>query len=95
MHTNVITALDFDGVLCDSAVETSITGWKAACHLWDDMPAAPNQSMIDRFRQVRPIIETGYESILAMRLLHEGDGVESILQRWSLLRRAMLERPGI
>ena len=30
MNNSIIYALDFDGVICDSAVETAITGWKAA-----------------------------------------------------------------
>jgi phosphoglycolate phosphatase-like HAD superfamily hydrolase len=78
MNTPIIYALDFDGVICDSAVETAITGWKAAGSLWVDMPKMIPQVMIDRFRQVRPIIETGYEAILAMRLLYLEESVEAI-----------------
>src|SRR5690606_14288387 len=40
--------------------------------IWDDMPKAmPDQIMKD-FRQIRPIMETGYEAILICRLLFEG-----------------------
>jgi len=38
MPTHLFYALDFDGVICDSAVETGITGWKSACTLWQGMP---------------------------------------------------------
>jgi len=65
-------ALDFDGVICDSAIETGITGWKVAQHIWRDMPAHPAEKMINLFRQVRPVMETGYEAVLIMRLLYEG-----------------------
>lgn len=65
-------ALDFDGVICDSALETGLSGWQVACHIWEEMPQQmPEQIMAD-FRQVRPIMETGFEAILICRLLFEG-----------------------
>ena len=78
MNNSIIYALDFDGVICDSAVETAITGWKAAGSIWDDMPKDVPQVKIDQFRSIRPNIETGYEAILAMRLLYLGETIESI-----------------
>lgn len=78
MNDNTLYALDFDGVICDSAVETAITGWKAARQIWPDMSGEVPKDLIERFRQVRPIIETGYEAILAMRLLFLGETVEAI-----------------
>jgi phosphoglycolate phosphatase-like HAD superfamily hydrolase len=72
-------ALDFDGVICDSAVETGITGWKVAHQIWQDMPSLPSQEVIDLFRQVRPIMKTGYEAILIMRLLSEGVSPRQLL----------------
>jgi len=78
MNQSIIYALDFDGVICDSAVETGMTGWKAACTLWNDMPTVLPQGIIEQFRQVRPIIETGYEAILAMRLLYLNESVDSL-----------------
>jgi phosphoglycolate phosphatase-like HAD superfamily hydrolase len=78
MNNSIIYALDFDGVICDSALETAITGWKAAGSLWEDMPETAPQAMIDQFRLIRPNLETGYEAILAMRLLYLGETAESI-----------------
>jgi phosphoglycolate phosphatase-like HAD superfamily hydrolase len=78
MNNSIIYALDFDGVICDSAVETAITGWKAAGSIWEDMPKVAHQAMIDQFRLIRPNMETGYEAILAMRLLCLGETIESI-----------------
>ncbi len=91
MDNPIIYALDFDGVICDSAVETAITGWKAATSIWDDMPKVVPQTMIDRFRVIRPIIETGYEAILAMRLLHLGESVEDIYNDYARKIQALLE----
>jgi len=78
MNNPIIYALDFDGVICDSAVETAITGWKAAGTIWKDMPEAVPPAKIDQFRLIRPMIETGYEAILAMRLLYLEESIEAI-----------------
>lgn len=95
MKHTMIYALDFDGVICDSAVETGMTGWKAAAQLWGDMDEAwPPQALIDRFRQVRPIIETGYEAILAIRMLHQGESVEAILSGFSDNKQALIDQAG-
>ena len=77
MNDSIIYALDFDGVICDSAGEIAITGWKAASRIWGDMPKAVPQAIIDRFRLVRPIIETSYETILAIRLLYLEETIEA------------------
>lgn len=90
MNNSIIYALDFDGVICDSAVETGITGWKAAGTIWSDMPKAVPQTMIDRFQLVRPVIETGYESILAMRLLYLENTVEAIYGDYGDKIRALI-----
>lgn len=75
-----ILALDFDGVICDSADEAALTGWRAAGRLWPrrfqgDAP----MEIIEGFRMVRPVMETGYESILLVRLLRDGLSVDKIL----------------
>lgn len=91
MNNSIIYALDFDGVICDSAVETAITGWKAATSIWSDMPKPVPQAMIDRFRVIRPIIETGYESILAMRLLYLDESVQDIYSDYTNKIKILLE----
>jgi len=79
MKQSSIYALDFDGVICDSAVETAITGWKAATFVWPDMAnTIPGEVHIEQFRLLRPHLETGYEAIIYMRLLQQGETVESI-----------------
>ena len=91
MNNSIIYALDFDGVICDSAMETAITGWKAAGSIWNDMPKAVPQALIDRFRLIRPNIETGYEAILAMRLLYMGETIESIESSYGDKIQALLK----
>ncbi len=82
----IIYAFDFDGVICDSAVETSITGWKVAKTIWQDMTSPhPSQRMITDFREIRPQLETGYEAILIMRLLHLGQSVSDLCANYTQL----------
>jgi phosphoglycolate phosphatase-like HAD superfamily hydrolase len=91
MNKTLIYALDFDGVICDSAVETAMTGWKAACTLWPDMPKTIQPDMIERFRVLRPIIETGYEAILVMRLLYLNESIEAVYSSYSDKIKTLLE----
>ena len=95
MKNDVIYALDFDGVICDSAIETGITGWKAASKLWTDMSAAlPPPELIDQFRFIRPIIETGYEAILVMRMLYKGENRDAILSGFVNKKQAIINKTG-
>ncbi len=80
-NNKLIYALDFDGVICDSAIETAITGWRAAQKIWQDIPASfPSNSLMNDFRRIRPLLETGYEAIIIIRLLYLQVRFESLLQ---------------
>ena len=94
MKKTVFYALDFDGVICDSAFETGMAGWKAAAHLWPDMQEMPD-GYIEQFRSVRPMLETGYEAILIMRLLFEGMQPEILLAAYAETIQALLTRENL
>lgn len=89
--TTPIFAFDFDGVLVDSAGETGQSGWLAAKTLWPSAswlksdPQAP-LDVLERFRQVRPCLETGWEAPLLVRVLADPawgqPSVEEILQNF-------------
>jgi phosphoglycolate phosphatase-like HAD superfamily hydrolase len=66
-------ALDFDGVLCDSAAETAASAWKCAWELWPELLTTQQipEEMTDRFLRVRPYLETGWQSVLMLRMLLE------------------------
>lgn len=90
-----VLALDFDGVLCDSVDETGVTGWRAGGTIWPDMAAAwPPTEVAARFRQARPVIETGYEAILLMRLLLDGERPEILLATYPALAPSVIARSG-
>jgi len=92
MSKTKLYALDFDGVICDSAIETGITGWKVASQLWPDMPEEAPADMIEMFRQVRPVMETGYEATLIMRKLFEHVSPETLLANFDLQVKAIIRR---
>ena len=75
-----ILALDFDGVICRSAEEACVSGWKAAARLWPDRfdGDAPAE-ILEGFERVRPVMEFGFHAILLVRLLRDGCSVEQIL----------------
>lgn len=93
MKQTRLYALDFDGVICDSAIETGVSGWKAGLQIWDDYSTQrPPSKIIEQFRQIRPVLETGYEAILIIRLLFEGNTVHNILDNYSnLLKKTIAE----
>ncbi len=78
MNSNTLYALDFDGVICHSAIETAGTSWKAAQTLWPDMQDEEiNESRIQELVKFRPCLEVGYEAPLIMRLLHQQTGLQA------------------
>jgi phosphoglycolate phosphatase-like HAD superfamily hydrolase len=90
-----LLALDFDGVLCDSAQETGLTGWKAAGTLWADMAAPmPPQALLDAYCRTRGVLETGYEAILMMRLLADGEDPEDLLETFPQRLQGVIARSG-
>lgn len=103
--TSLIYALDFDGVICDSARETSITALLSAKAKWPhlDLPSSPHadipESLINSLRRVRPVIETGFENVLLGRLVAETpandlvDGFEKpVLKNWADMREELMEK---
>jgi phosphoglycolate phosphatase-like HAD superfamily hydrolase len=93
--SNLLYALDFDGVICDSAIETAISGWKVARQLWTDMPEEPSAELIDGFRIVRPVMETGYEAVLIMRILFEKQDPYKFLAQYQSQFNHMIRRDEI
>jgi phosphoglycolate phosphatase-like HAD superfamily hydrolase len=74
-----LLALDFDGVICDSAAETAASAWRCATQVWPEdfpEPEAPAEA-ISAFCAVRPYLETGYQSILMLKMLQENLGPEA------------------
>ena len=93
---DVVFALDFDGVVCDSEPESSISGWKHGVDLWPEVfgPAdAEKGRVLDELRLVRPVVETGFENTLLARALLEKITVDDIAD-WGGLMPGLMERWG-
>ncbi|XP_026663639.2 uncharacterized protein LOC103715476 isoform X2 [Phoenix dactylifera] len=101
-------ALDFDGVLCDSCGESSLSAVKAAKIRWpslfDGVDSSLEEWIVDQMHILRPVVETGYENLLLVRLLLElqmpsirkssvADGltIEAILNNWSQLKPIIMK----
>lgn len=103
-----VYALDFDGVICDSCGESSLSAVKAAKVRWPSLfervDSAMEDWIVDQIHIVRPVVETGYENLLLVRLLlemripsirksltAEGLTVEGILEKWSDIKPVILK----
>ncbi|KAF8380208.1 hypothetical protein HHK36_027690 [Tetracentron sinense] len=103
-------ALDFDGVICDSCGESSLSAVKAAKLRWprlfDGVDSTIEAWIVDQMHIVRPVVETGYENLLLVRLLLEirvpsirkssvgvaaGLTIKEILENWSKLKPVIME----
>lgn len=88
-------ALDFDGVLCDSAGETAESAWRAGGAFFPDWAECPVPAdRVERFRHVRPALEIGFEAIPLMRLVDQGVPTERILANFATLRDEVIAEAG-
>jgi phosphoglycolate phosphatase-like HAD superfamily hydrolase len=86
-----VVALDFDGVLCDSARETGASAWRAGCSLWKAWEGDVPRAFIDRFVELRPLIETGFQTILLMKMIADGVGTTDIKARFGECCQAIID----
>ena len=87
-----VFALDFDGVVCDSARETALSAWLTGRHIWPRWGRSePSEALIQAFRRVRPVLHTGYEAVVLLRLLDRGVPEEKILSDHVRFREWLLE----
>ncbi|TKV96065.1 hypothetical protein SEVIR_9G405200v4 [Setaria viridis] len=101
-------ALDFDGVLCDSCGESSLSAVKAAKVRWPwvfaKVDSAMEEWIVEQMYTLRPVVETGYENLLLVRLLVEiqipsvrkssvadGLSIQEILENWFKLKPILMD----
>ena len=77
-----ILALDFDGVLLNGLREYFETAWRAYRQIWSESEERPPEGIADRFYQLRPVIETGWEMPLLVRALQVGESDVRIIAEW-------------
>ena len=99
-RANGDVCFDFDGVVCDSVGESSLSAWKHGEELWPDVfdadaTRAEKERVLDGLRAVRPVVETGYENTTLARALLErlpGYSIEEILNDWDGLSGALMDK---
>jgi phosphoglycolate phosphatase-like HAD superfamily hydrolase len=90
-----VFALDFDGVLCDSATEMAVSAWRAGSQIWPDWHGQePPDTSLERFRKLRPLLETGYQAILLMGLIQRETSDEVISDHFPIMSERLLEEIG-
>jgi phosphoglycolate phosphatase-like HAD superfamily hydrolase len=87
-----VFVLDFDGVLCDSAAETAVTAWRAGQSIWPHWQGGePPAEYRQRFIKLRPVVETGYQTIPLMGLITKGLDDERIASHFHELCDELLQ----
>ena len=86
-----ILALDFDGVLCDGMAEYFESSRRACARVWPDTPKLGDDVFPD-FRELRPVIKTGWEMPVLLRALGSGIPKARLHADWDAARDELLAR---
>lgn len=81
-----ILALDFDGVICNGLKEYFQTTWQAYQQIWQGEIEKPPSHYEQRFYELRPVIESGWEMPILLRALVIEVSQKTILRDWSVVR---------
>ncbi len=89
MQRKSILALDFDGVICDGIEEYLDSSWQVYCQIWKVDGDRPQHLDAD-FRQLRPLIEYGWEMPLLVWAIANSIPTASITTAWSTVVQDIL-----
>ncbi|PSB58867.1 HAD family hydrolase [Chamaesiphon polymorphus] len=90
MNAARILALDFDGVLCDGMAEYWQTAWRTYTQVWQLDRLEPSPGVAEKFRELRPLIEVGWEMPVLIRALTLGISTDRMLSSWQRIRDRIL-----
>jgi len=80
-----ILVSDFDGVICDGLREYFYSSKLVFQEIWHDTSVNLDDYQKD-FNLLRPVVETGWEMPLLLRVLSWGELPENILENWLKIR---------
>ena len=86
-----ILALDFDGVICDGLIEYFEVAWRTYCQIWSPATQTPPDDLASKFYRLRPVIETGWEMPVLIKVLIEGIPEAKILQEWGTITQQLVQ----
>lgn len=87
-----ILALDFDGVICNGLREYFQCSQKIYQKIWSDFP---EQNLAEKFYQLRPVIEHGWEMPVLLRALILKYSAQDILNNWLEIRDQIVKSEGL
>src|SRR5262249_7268657 len=83
-----ILALDFDGVLCEGIRDYSETSRRTHAAVWP-AEGLPDADAFAAFKELRPVIETGWEMPVLLRAIARGRARATIASAWPATRDAL------
>jgi phosphoglycolate phosphatase-like HAD superfamily hydrolase len=86
MNAARILALDFDGTICDGMAEYWQTAWRTYTQVWQLDRIEPPAGMAEKFRELRPLIEVGWEMPVLIRAIGLGISTDRMLSSWQRIR---------
>lgn len=89
-----ILALDFDGTLCDGMAEYWQTAWQTYQRIWNSQRSIPTVKLESQFRQLRPLIEVGWEMPIIIAALIAGEPIDKLETSWPQTRDRLLVTSG-
>ncbi len=90
MNAARILALDFDGVICDGMAEYWQTAWRTYTQVWQLERLEPSPGVAEKFRELRPLIEVGWEMPVLIRALTLGISTDRMHSSWQRIRDRIL-----
>ena len=86
MNAARILALDFDGTICDGTAEYWQTSWRTYTQVWQLDRIEPSPGVAEKFRELRPLIEVGWEMPVLIRAIGLGISTERMQSSWQRIR---------
>lgn len=86
-----ILVTDFDGVICDGLREYFYSSKLVYQKIWHDRTSIELDSLQSQFNFLRPVIETGWEMPLLLRVLTWGETAENILENWHNIKEKAIK----
>lgn len=85
-----ILAVDFDGVICDTAHETLASTWQVYREIWNGSGDGPSPEVAAAFHRMRPTLEIGWEAPVLLRAILEGVPEATLLRGFQTTCRSRI-----
>lgn len=89
-----ILALDFDGVLCDGMHEYFEASRRTCLRVWPN-EKAPQGDLFPAFRVLRPVIMSGWEMPILLRVIARGSDQSAVLRNWDEVRDQLVRAEAV